>query len=173
MYGNLDPPHWRVGGGCADGRTGWAGGARSQQAAQLPLLAPTPLLTSLATPLLFCHSPVGGMHNWAGVCGWSHLNHHLPLLSIFFAPITSIFLPGYACRAAHPGVQPHPLFPPVLVAVACGDTSAISMNIYLLLLIGSIHCCCWAAMSTLRCVWLSSRWIIPKVECDFAPVWYV
>jgi hypothetical protein len=26
-------------------------------------LAPTPLLTSLTTPLLFCHSPVGGMHN--------------------------------------------------------------------------------------------------------------
>jgi hypothetical protein len=36
MYGNLDPPHWRVGGGCVDRRTGWAGGARSQQATQPP-----------------------------------------------------------------------------------------------------------------------------------------
>jgi hypothetical protein len=130
MYGNLDPPHWRAGGGCADGRTGWARGARSQCAAQLLPLAPIPLLTSLATLplLLFRHSSVGGMHDWAGVCGWSQLNCYLPLLGVFFTPITSIFLPGYAHRTAHPGVQPHPLFPPISATMACGDTSAMHLR---------------------------------------------
>jgi hypothetical protein len=129
MYGNLDPPCWRAEGCCVDGRTGWAGGARSQWVAQLPLLAPTPLLTCLATPLLFCHLPVGGVHYWAGV------SPKLPSTSpqcLFHTYYT--YLPSWLCPSCYtPWCPTTPLFPPVLVAVACGDTSAMHLR-------GCEHC---------------------------------